>query len=136
MVVQLKWDTRGGLPKPVAVVSVDARLVSREGAAVDQLNLLCGLTSGTVNRSCGGTFSLADGEGDTTGLRFTWFFAVTPRGSCDTELTEICDGAAMLRAGDEVGELWPDATELVSESRRTETFDEFFFVVSDLRLGE
>lgn len=120
---------------PVAVVSVDALLVSREGAAVDQLNLLCPWASGTVSRSCGGMFSLAEDEGDTTGLRFTWFFAVTPRGSCDTELTEICDGA-MLRAGDEAGELWPDATELVSESRRIETFDEFFFVVSDLRLGE
>ena len=119
-------------------MSTDALLVSREGAAVDQLNLLDGWTSGTVKRSCGGTFSLAGSEGD-TGLRFTWFFAVTPRGSCDTELTEICDGAIMLRAGDEVGELWPDgpdATELVSESCRTETFDEFFFVVSDLRLGE
>jgi hypothetical protein len=116
-------------------VSVDTLLVSREGAAVDQLNLLGGWTSGTVNRSCGGTFSLADGERDSTGLRFTWFFAVTPRGSCDTELTEICDGA-MLRAGDEAGELWPDTTELVSESRRIETFEEFFFVVSDLRLGE
>lgn len=104
MVVQLKWDTRGGLPQPVAVVSTDALLVSREGAAVDQLNLLDGWASGTANRSCGGTFSLAGSEGDTTGLRFTWFFAVTPRGSCDTELTEICDGA-MLRAGDEVGEL-------------------------------
>ena len=120
---------------PVAVVSVDALLVSRDGAAVDQLNLLCPWVSGTVSGSCGGMFSLADGEGGTTGLRFTWFFAVTPRGSCDTELTEICDGA-MLRAGDEAGELWPDATELVSESRRIETFDEFFFVVSDLRLGE
>jgi hypothetical protein len=116
-------------------VSTDALLVSREGAAVDQLNLLDGWTSGTVKRSCGGTFSLAGSEGD-TGLRFTWFFAVTPRGSCDTELTEICDGAAMLRAGDEVGEFWPDARELVSESRRMETFEEFFFVVSDLRLGE
>jgi hypothetical protein len=120
---------------PVAVVSVDPLFVMRDGAAVDQLNLLCGWTSGTVNRSCGGTFSLAAGESDITGLRFTWFFAVTPRGSCETELTETCDGA-MLRAGDEVGELWPDAIELVSESRRTETFDEFFLVLSDFRLGE
>jgi hypothetical protein len=116
-------------------VSVDPLFVMRDGAAVDQLNLLCEWTSGTVNRSCGGTFSLAAGESDITGLRFTWFFAVTPRGSCETELTETCDGA-MLRAGDEVGELWPDAIELVSECRRTETFDEFFLVLSDFRLGE
>jgi hypothetical protein len=116
-------------------VSVDPLFAISEGAAVDQLNLLCGWTSGTVNRSCGGKFSLAEGESDITGLRFTWFFAVTPRGSCATALTEICDGA-MLRAGDDVGELWPDATELVSESRRMEMLDWFFFVLSDFRLGE
>jgi hypothetical protein len=104
IVVQLKWDTSGGLPLSVAVVSVDPLFAIREGAVVDQLNLLCGWTSGTVNRSCGGKFSLAEGETDITGFRFTWFFAVTPRGNCATALTEIGDGA-MLRAGDDVGEL-------------------------------
>lgn len=64
---------------------------------------------------------------------------MTPRGSCDTALTEICDGA---RVGDpdvdeaDVGELWPEAMEYVSGSRRTEMLDWLFLDLSDLRLGE
>jgi hypothetical protein len=96
MVVQLKCDMRGGLP-PVADESDDCLFVKSERAAVDKLNLLRGLASGIVRRLCGGgrfwEFSVAGTEGDCTGLRLNWFFAVTPRGSCDTALTEICDGA-------------------------------------------
>lgn len=62
---------------------------------------------------------------------------MTPCGSCDTALAEICNGG-LRGAGDpvEVGELGPDASELVSESRRMETFELLFLDVSDLRLGE
>lgn len=61
-VVQLKWDMSGGLPPaPVAIVSVDCRFGASEGAAVDQLNLLCMFASGTASRSWGGgMFSLVD----------------------------------------------------------------------------
>jgi hypothetical protein len=56
MVVQLKCDMSGGLP-PVAVESADDCLfVKSERAAVDKLNMLCGLASGTVRRFCGGKF--------------------------------------------------------------------------------
>ena len=100
IVVQLKCDMRAGLP-PVADESDDCLLVKSERAAWDKLNLLRGLESGTVRRFCGGgvfwEFSVAGIEGDCTGLRLNWFFAVTPRGSCDTALTETCDGA---RVGD------------------------------------
>jgi hypothetical protein len=102
MVVQLKCDMSGGLP-PVPVESADDCLfVKSERAAVDRLNLLCGLASGTVRRFCGGRFwefSVAEMEGDCTGLRLNWFFAVRPRGSCDTALTEICDGARECDSG-------------------------------------
>lgn len=51
IVVQLKCDTKFGLPVPVAVVSVDCLFAISEGAAVDQLNLLRGWVSGTARKS-------------------------------------------------------------------------------------
>jgi len=50
IVVQLKCDMSGGLPEPVADESDDCLFVKSERAAVDKLNLLRGLESGTVRR--------------------------------------------------------------------------------------
>jgi hypothetical protein len=50
IVVQLKCDMSGGLPEPVADETDDCLFVKSERAAVDKLNLLRGLESGTVRR--------------------------------------------------------------------------------------
>lgn len=103
---------------------------------MDQLNLLCGLASGTVNMSCGAKFSVAEGDSDITGLRFTCDFADTPRGSCETAFTEIWVGAE-LRAEESCADvLRPDAIELASESREIEMLESFFLDLRDLSPGE